>query len=730
MNLPEIFPPTNAVQWISRYFVDIGVEGRWIYYSAEASLFYFIIFLVVFSFVKNQQTAIEPYNSERSLLSKLLLSDWLFILFVVSFILLCRIPLAILGIQNPDEPLWIASAKTFYHDPRPWVSADTGTGGPIVPMLLISLKWFGLPIDHGSLKFMSGGIMALSASAVYFGFVKMMSRPLSRLVILPLVVAVSVMVNNDMIAYNSEHSVILLLAFSFLFLARVNVVGTGKFQVNTILLGILLGLVPFAKLQGAPIAFFFGLTACLIVYKKGSMKPLFTLMASALFPSILFLPLIFFYGGFGEFWFSYVQNNLIYAAQTSTEGDGIARSMNLFFGMLSVPKELHFFFYYSLTVIVFGFTLLLSFMNRMKREQIAKLLFVVGMLLITIYCIVAPGRGFIHYILLLFIPITIASAIIIHIAVQVIQDFQKDLTYNSDFFSFSFAVVFLLISCFYYFQSNFTYTPDYLNKANERYVGFSLHHAVVGVLNRYYDTNERMAIWGWGPELFESTDFLMGTRDCASSFQIEEGPNQQRLLKRYIDDLKKNKPKLFVEAMGTNFFGFQDRTKSVFENFPNLNDYIKSNYTFVGDIGGARIFVQNGKLQKKKAWISNDKFQPTTQEFHSSVDEYEVNGTFLQIKGWTVLGDNTDKQKVKLALISKADTILVETYQLANKSVVDFAPQNKGYLMCGFLSFLPLPEIPPGDFELGLLVQNENQVGFKWLGKTINRDSLINKHQP
>lgn len=728
MNLLEIFPPTNAVESLSRYFIDIQEAGRWKYYTIEAILFYFSVFLTVFSLAKDKSNKI---NTAPGLFGRILLSDWIFTGFVIGFIMISRIPLAILGIQNADESLWIESAKTFSHDPRPWVSADTGTGGPLVPLLLLTLKWVGIAIDHGSLKFMSGAMMALSATALYLGFAKLMGKSMGRLVILPLVVAVSFMRNNDMVAYNSEHPAILLISFSFLLLIRVHVSGVGRFNLNIILLGVLLGFVPFAKLQAVPIAFCIGILSCLVVYRKSGLRPLLILVTNALMPAILILLALFLYGGLGEFWFSFVQNNFTYATQTDVEQDGLGRSMNLFFNMLSVPGELHFFLYYSFTIILFSIFFLLSFSKRMNREQLTKVFFVLTILSVTIYCIVTPGRPFTHYILLLFIPLTITTAILIHIVTQIVSDFQDASQLpNREFFTFSLAILFLISTSLYYFQVNFSYSPDYLNKANERYDGFCLQNDVTAVLNRYSSENERMAVWGWAPELFEGTNFLMGTRDCAASFQIEEGPHQGRLLARYVNDLEKNKPKIFIEAIGPNFFGFQDRAKSGFENFADLNAYIKSNYTFDGEVGGARIFIRNGKLNEKKSWISNEKFQPTTQEFHSSVQIFETNGTFLQVKGWTVLGSNTDQQQVKLALINKSDTLLVEAYQQANKSVVDFAPQNKGFLMCGFLSFLPLAEIPAGDFGVGLLVKNENQVGFKWLGKTINRDSLISKPQP
>jgi len=74
---------------------------------------------------------------------------------------------------------------------------------------------------------------------------------------------------------------------------------------------------------------------------------------------------------------------------------------------------------------------------------------------------------------------------------------------------------------------------------------------------------------------------------------------------------------------------------------------------------------------------------------------------------------NTDHQKVTLALISKSDTLFVDSYQMSNKEIVDFSPNNTGYLMCGFIGYIPLKEIPMGDYEVGLFVENEGKKSFK-----------------
>ena len=134
--------------------------------------------------------------------------------------------------------------------------------------------------------------------------------------------------------------------------------------------------------------------------------------------------------------------------------------------------------------------------------------------------------------------------------------------------------------------------------------------------------------------------------------------------------------------------------------------------------------MRKGAASPKKSWKGTAfNHRPTTNDFHADLQVFEINGSFLQFKGWTVLGKNTDHQKVMLALVNKSDTVLIESYQTSDKTVVDFSPKNGGFLMSGYLGFIPLKEIPEGDYQVGLFVENQDKNGFKWMNRTFHRDS-------
>ena len=711
MKILDIWPPSNTVQQVSKYFIDLGEAGQFVYFTGQAVFFYLLLILTIFSY-----TLPRSQFGSKSSLRRILVSELVFIVVLIFFVLSFRIPLMIYGAQNPDESLWIATAKTLAQDFRPWVSADTGTGGPLIPISLIPLRIFNLPIDHGTLKLMSGVVMALNVVYLYLGFTKLIGSGLARLVILLLATAVAMMKSFDMIAFNSEHIVILLLCISFFLLSQLYRSGAGRYNHRIILIGFLLGLVPYAKLQGAPMALFMGLVACVVVYKTLSVKSSGLLIISALAPTLLVLLTAYLNGGLSEFWLSYIKNNLFYT--TAIENNNLTNRWKVLNEIIFQPGELHHFFYSCFVIILGGGVVVLLAIRKISKEKKAMLLLSILFLIVSMYCITAPGRPFGHYMLLILVPLTIVGAFILHSVSGIIKINWSEPRPSSFLIRFVASVLFICTTSLYLFHKGFTFHPNYLVKARANYDGYCLHGDIVTILNRYYEPKDRMAIWGWGTELFEGTKYLMGTRDCVSYFQIAEGPMQAHYLSRYLKDLQVNKPKIFIETISPSFFNFNDRSKSGFENFPLISDHIKANYDFEGEIGTARFFLRKDETFSGKNWQRAISIpQDAIKDFHGDLEPFEKSGTFLKFKGWTVSGITTDHQQVALAFMSKSDTLYVDTYQTSNKGVVDFSPNNKGYLMSGFIGYIPLREIPIGDYEVGMYIENEGKKGFKLLNK-------------
>ncbi|MBY0435253.1 MAG: hypothetical protein K2U26_14185 [Cyclobacteriaceae bacterium] len=704
-----IWPSPNTVQIVSQFLIDLGEAGRYNYFLCQLISVYALFLLTFYS---NAKEFFTTSNRKLWAVEKILVSDYTFIFFALIFISLARIPSAVYAIQNPDEPMWIACAKTLSKDPRIFVSVDTGTGGPIVPLFLIPLKLIGLSIDSGSVKIMSGGLLCLSAICL-FRVGRIAGSAIARLTILPVIIAISAMKSPDMIAYNSEHPSIFLLSIALVFFYKLYISGPGRYSINLFLLGMILGLVPFSKLQATPMAFFIGLVSLYIVYKEYSTRHLLILGTSALMPTLLVLFMLWTYNGLNDFWVSYVQNNLFY----STAGQsGFMQRMDVLLEIVFSPTELNFYWIFLFVSILINLFLIIFFGRRVRKKTFYEILFIVILLIISAFCVAMPGRNFVHYTLFLLFPFTALLVVSSHCVNNFVFTNNVDSLFGHIGIKLSFVMI-MLIASIYYFHSNFTFRPEYLEKANRYYNGYTPTGELSAVLSHYFEPGARIATWAYEPELFEGNSFLMGTR--FATFVLPTGPYYKYYLDTYINDLKVNRPKLFVESFYRSSFRFED--------VPEVKEYINTNYTFHSEIVGNNIYVRNGDLPHLKPWTTKSSIPiSVTSEFHISATKPTRSGSFIIFYGWAVLGNNSDDQKVSTILISKSDTLCAKCFQSANKSVVDFSPNNKNNLMCGFTCFIPFKEVGLKDYQIGMLIENQNTTGFKVVG-LFNAFSLLNK---
>ena len=109
---------------------------------------------------------------------------------------------------------------------------------------------------------------------------------------------------------------------------------------------------------------------------------------------------------------------------------------------------------------------------------------------------------------------------------------------------------------------------------------------------KYAHSSERLVVWGWMCRYHVETQMPQGTAENHSERSIYPHPLRQKYYQRYLNDLKKNQPKVFVDAVGNSLW-LNDRPTQAHEAFPELNDFIKKNYRFVGEIESTRVYLRN-----------------------------------------------------------------------------------------------------------------------------------------
>lgn len=120
--------------------------------------------------------------------------------------------------------------------------------------------------------------------------------------------------------------------------------------------------------------------------------------------------------------------------------------------------------------------------------------------------------------------------------------------------------------------------------------------AVTEALAREARPGERVAIWGWRAGAWVQTQTRMGTREAEAEFQILPGPLLDYYRTRYLADLKRNQPALFLDAVCPTAAVFKDRAAFGFEIFPEPAQLIARDYTLRVEVEGARIYRLNASL--------------------------------------------------------------------------------------------------------------------------------------
>lgn len=571
---------SEFVVTISNFFSSLGPLGQWWYLAFQMMLFYSLVVLSGISFL--------PANHKISQGIRKVNSDRTFAILIFGFVLISRIPSAIYGYQNPDEGVWIACTKALAQEPRLWVVADTATSGPIVLIPLLLLKLANFPVDFGSIKLAAGVIMGLILVTTYFAYCNFFGKAIARLMILPAALALSMTTFWDFFTYNGEHMPILILSIALYLLSIILRNKEQKFH-YFLWSGVLMGTMPFAKLQSVPLALLIvGVCYMLLIIRKYTSKQIIYFTLSGLSPALFFLIWLSIGDGLINFWNSYILFNLSYAVSelpsTVTLWDKLALAWHLLFD----SNDFTFYFQMSFAIVLFaGLTIHLQKFTKPTVETII-LLFTLLYFFVSLFCIGQPYRTFTHYAYFAYFTVNLmAASFMFQLLKRKLID-SENLKFRQTIPAY--AILFVTVL---YFHQRFTFHPGYVIYAEDRKKGYSYMPEVIKTINDHSTSGDYIVIWGWSNTFYADTDLIMGTRYTDTSGIINEGPFQKYFLSAYLSDLAKNKPKIFLDAITPHAAKFFYRKDFGFENFPDVKQYIDLHYNFVAEIEGYRIFVRN-----------------------------------------------------------------------------------------------------------------------------------------
>jgi len=205
--------------------------------------------------------------------------------------------------------------------------------------------------------------------------------------------------------------------------------------------------------------------------------------------------------------------------------------------------------------------------------------------------IVISGHLFFHYLLYLITPAGFLLGVLlgeIHRRADGVYINQKRLKRVAATLVVS-GILFFCIGTLY---KRISSDNPYLNIAHELRNNYI--DPAAKVILKHAHPGDLLAVWGWAPELYVDTGLTPATRAANCYWQGYPLDNQSFILETYMNDLKKSKPRLFVDAVAPNrFFRYSDRAKTGYETKKPLKDFVLMNYKLVDEVNGVRIFQRN-----------------------------------------------------------------------------------------------------------------------------------------
>jgi hypothetical protein len=499
--------------------------------------------------------------------------EFLFLAISGTLVLLMRLPIVIFNQEiNPDESQMIAHALTLRQYPIYWQSVDGTTIGPLDNYVLLLPSFFGIALNYTSAKLV-GLLCVLGSLWFFYQSVKnFFNDSVARLALLPPLFLVAFTQDADFVHYSSEQLPVFLLNLGLLLLSKVY---KSQQKVSTLFwLGFILGMSPFAKIQVVPQAAVIGVFALIVtVQPKNLFKNLGTLLAGGLTFPLLTVIWASVYGVLDDFWNFYVLGNLIYAGGSSVI-DSILRIPSFF---AKSPD----FLVFLISIVFSSFIAILApkrASNNEGKTPFVIISFICFWLLASLYAATKSGNDFVHYLNLCIYPFALTGAIFIN------------KSFKNQQFRLLIALFILLPFALVFGYKILKHRPlnTYISTADHR-VPIS---NVSKLIMQHATSKDRLVVWGWMCRYHVETQMPQGTAENHSERCIYPHPMREKYYRRYLVDLKNNRPKVFVDAV-PNSLWLNDRTTQAHEAFPELNEFITKNYHLVGEADQTRVYVRN-----------------------------------------------------------------------------------------------------------------------------------------
>jgi hypothetical protein len=422
----------------------------------------------------------------------------------------------------------------------PWRSVDGTTSGPVNTWALLAAHWFGMPLSYSAVHLFAAMLLAGTVPLLYIG-----AR--QRFGILPAALGaicettwIGLSQDRNFIHYSSELVPIFLISVSL---------ALGEKGKRGIVAAFLLGIVPWAKLQAAPVAFVIGVWMLYRVIRPleprlNMARPgpqVVGLVSASLTFSVLLLALVFAGGAGREMWNSYFLVTKYYSGSV---------------GVWVIFKRLALFCASgdrcAWVAVLLVLRLCLGRRANSNGQENSNFPWVLT--LATAYACVRTGMPFDHYQLLMLPSLAFLTAA----SFVEWSGVEKSVVTRMRIAAVA-LLVFAIprsVEAYHRFRTHLGYpSPESAEQ-------------IAAAIRRADPTARSLTIWGWNLSLYIETGLPPSTRHGTFHFLTLDSPSRDFLRKTYMEDLLHSGSEIFVEGGPIPL-----------STFPELDAYVHNNFS-------------------------------------------------------------------------------------------------------------------------------------------------------
>lgn len=496
-------------------------------------------------------------------------------------------------LSDLDESQMISGALTLNHDSTFWRSVDGTTHGPWVDWPLFAVVRLTGRLDYTGARTVSVLLAWAEILCAWLVLWHFFGDGMGRVLVLPLFAFHSLTDFWSFTQYSSEHVPDAMIALaSALLVTAWDPSGRLRHGWRLFAAGLVLGAVPFGKLQLVPVAVWVAVFGFWQICRAGDagrrdrLRTCAAFAASGLAVPVLTLLWVRARGLWPDFFASYILDNFLYAGARNYSW---AETPAKFLGLCApVPDFGPYFLWVSCTVVFAA--LAWPWISRWHRRWAV---FAVGLTLASLVAAMAPGRPFQHYLQVMIFPVGLTAGLLAGAVYEAAlrSPASSPRARRARRASVIAAVLAGGLAPQIHWRIHET-QADMGRFAAQR--GALQRGAVAMEILRHAKPGESLGIWGWWPALWVETGMFQATRDGNNWRQLETTPLQPYYLARYMADLTRSRPPVLVDAAGDGNFAFSSRANG-HECNRELNAYVRANYRLVADVERMRVYVRNDR---------------------------------------------------------------------------------------------------------------------------------------